>query len=136
MIDLGALAGDMIDPDVVLPQEAFAADMHVIAVDLAFDAEADPVFGFVAMRQLDVELADFLAQRFRHRMLQVGFRRHRQRQQMLGRDVRMERQDIDHMRRAVTEGAGLVEHHRIDVRQLLHMAAALDDDAGARRMRH
>jgi hypothetical protein len=32
--------------------------------------------------------------------------------------------------------SGLVEDHGVDLRQALHVRATLDDDAGARRMRH
>jgi hypothetical protein len=44
--------------------------------------------------------------------------------------------DVDHGRRTVGERAGLVEHHGVDVGELFHMPAALDDHAGARGMRH
>ena len=69
-----------------LTQEALVADMQIIAVDLAFDAEADAVFGLLAFGNVGAELARLDAQRLRHRMLQPRFRGGRKPDQMPRRD--------------------------------------------------
>ena len=61
--------------------------MQIIAVDLPFDAEADAVFCFLANRDVGAEFVRLAAQRFGDRMLQLGFRRRREPEQMRGRDV-------------------------------------------------
>ena len=66
------------DIDVALPHETFVADMQVIAVNLAFDAKADSVLGFLAIGNVSADLAGLDAQRFGDRVLELGFRRRRQ----------------------------------------------------------
>ena len=61
--------------------------MHVVAVDLALDAQSEPVFGLVAGRNIDAEFARAVAQRLGDRMLQPGFGRRREAQQMVRGDV-------------------------------------------------
>ena len=58
-----------------LPHEPLVADMHVVAVDLAFDAQTDVVVDLVAGRQIDAELARLAAQGLGDGMLQTGFGR-------------------------------------------------------------
>ncbi len=48
-------------------------DMHVGQLTLAFDAEADPVGGLVAGRNVDGEFARLAAQRLGDGVLQAGF---------------------------------------------------------------
>ena len=57
--------------------------MHVIAVDLALDAETDAIFGLVAGRNVDAELPRAHAQRLGDRMLQPRFGGGRETQQMV-----------------------------------------------------
>ena len=44
--------------------------------------------------------------------------------------------NVYHRGRTARQRAGLVEHDGVDARQLLHVAAALDDDAGPCGMGH
>ena len=135
-IEAGAIDHGFVGRNVALAHEALIADMDVVAVDLALDPEAETVLSLVAGRNIDAQLARLAAQRFGDRMLKLGFGGGRQPQQVVRRDVVLIGNDVDHGRRAVGQGAGLVEHHGIDVGETLHMAAALDDHAGARGMRH
>ena len=55
-VERGAVGFRNADMDVALAHETFIADMQIIAVDLAFDAEADAVFRFLAIRNIGAEL--------------------------------------------------------------------------------
>src|SRR5262249_15586902 len=63
-----------VDIDTALAHEALAADVDVVAVDLAFDAEADAVLGLVAGWDVDLKLLRVGAQRLRHRVMEARFR--------------------------------------------------------------
>ena len=82
-----AVQGGGVDLDVALAHEALVADMHVIAIDLAFDAKADAIFGLVAGRNVDREFPRANAQRLGDGMLQARFGCRREAQQMAGGDV-------------------------------------------------
>ena len=82
------------------------------------------------------ELAGLDAQRLGDRMLEPRFRRRGEPEQMPIGDAAFVADHVEHRRRAVGQRAGLVEDHGVDLGEALHMGAALDDDAGARRMRH
>ncbi len=135
-VERGAVGGRAGDADVALAHEALAADMEVIAVDLALDPEADPVLGLVAGRDVDGKLPGPGAQRLGDRMMQPRLGRGREAEQVARRDVIDDTDDVDDRRDAMGQGAGLVEHDGVGLGELLHVAAALDDDAGARRMGH
>ena len=124
------------DIDVALPHEPLVADMQVVAVDLTFDAKADPILGLLAIGNVGANFAGLDAKCFGDRVLELRFRRRRQAEEMLLGHAAFVTDHVEHGRRAVGQGAGLVENHGVDFGEALHVRAALDDDAGARRMRH
>ena len=136
LIQRGAVLRGGLHADLAGAQEALAAEMHVIPIDLALHAEPDLVVGCVAQRHADAAGARVGAQRLGHRVLQAAFRAHRETQQMIGGKLVVVRDHVDHLGHAVGQRAGLVEHDGVDLGQPLHVAAAFDDDAGTGGMRH
>jgi hypothetical protein len=69
-------------------------------------------------------------------MMEPRFGRRSQAEQVAGRNVIDITDDVDNRGHAVGQGAGLVEHDGVGLGELLHVAAALDDNASPRGMGH
>ena len=115
--------------DTVPMHEALIADMHIIAVDLPFDAKPDGETRIFAGRNVDVQCDGFPPQRVGHGMLQPAFGGGSEANQMIARDVFLIADDIADFGSAFRERAGFVEDHRVDLGQALHVPPALDDDS-------
>src|SRR5271166_4354214 len=108
--------------------EALVTDMHVIPVDLPFDAETDSITRLLARRNLNVERHRLAPQSVGHRMLQTAFNGRSKADQMIALDTILVADDVDDFRSALGERAGFVEDHRVNLGKALHVTAALDDD--------
>ena len=136
LIEGATIVGGLAHANVALPHETLVAHVQVITVDLALHAKPDPIPRFLARRDVDRELLGLDSQCLGHGMLQLGFRRRRQPEQMTRRDMVLIGEHVENGGRAVGQGAGLVEDNGVDLGEALQVPAALDDDARARRVRH
>ena len=72
--------------------------MQVITVHLAFNAKADPVFGFLAIGNIRTHLMGFLRAAHGDRMLELGFSGRSQSQQVMVGDAALVADDVDYFR--------------------------------------
>src|SRR5262249_58926570 len=87
LVEGGSIGTALAQGNVVLPHETLVADVQIVAVDLAFHAEPDPILRFVARWDVDRELLGLDPQCLRYGMSQLRFGRGRQPEQMTRRDV-------------------------------------------------
>ena len=83
LIEVRAMGLRLADGDVALAHEALVADMDIVAIDLALDAEPDPVGRFIARGNVDLERARLGTERFSDGMRQFGFGSGREPKQMV-----------------------------------------------------
>ncbi len=133
---MNAVARRFLALDAALAQEALAADMDVMSVDLALDAEPQSIARLLAHRHVDQQFLRLGAHRVRDRMREPAFRRRGEPDQPARIDPTLVGNDVKHLWMAPGQRPGLVEEDRVGFGQAFHMAAALDDDAAPRRERH
>jgi len=106
----------------------------------AIDARANTARGVVLLvgrlGQREVALARVLDDRARQAMAHARLRRRREGQQLVGCEPRIQADYRGHDGSATGQGSRLVENHRVDPRQLLHGAPALEQHAQVSRVRH
>ena len=118
LVQIRAIGLGGVNVDAALLHETLITDVQIITVHLAFNAKADPVFGFFAIRNIRTHLMGFLTQRMSDRMLELGFRSRCQSQQVTVGNAALVADDVDHLRRTMSERAGFVENDSVDLGKL------------------
>ena len=125
--------------EVFFAQQLGVAHQHLMAMDRGGHAPTDAVIPGLAFISAHAEFLGVLHDRLGHRVVEALLRRGSQLHQLVDRVGTGHHFHMHHRGVALGEGAGLVEHHHIDIHQLLERAAAADQQAlaaGAGKRRH